>query len=319
MRYALCMDGTLPKSEAGDVIFVYSGGKDGYLNVELQRSIFDRGRDTGPWFSHVALALDAHTAFEASTPPGPDDPPTWSGSLLRGGVRFIPIPDLLLGAQSWRVLRSAKATSLPADVLSIPQPHISGLYGGEYSVDVFEGYARDVAPLLSALADTTGLSAGWTSEPADVGHRVGEEFRQRVLKYFPEHKFTFEQRTFCCSDLVRAILSVIGLMPKQDPQARVTPSALFDALTADHAWSDISDIDYSPERVEALRSQSRTPVSAHYDRVLMEAGEWRNRHEFHEIWPVVAKQLDRVHGTLDDAFDKLARLSGVKPLNDATS
>jgi hypothetical protein len=313
------MNGTLPKAKTGDVIFVYSGGKDGYFNVELQRSIFDKGREKGPWFSHVALALDSHTAFEASTSPSPGDPPTWSGSLLRGGVRFIPLPDLLLGAQFCRVLRSAQATSLHTDALSIPQPYISGLYGSEYSVKVFEDYARDVAPLLSALADSTGLSAGWTSQAADVGHRVGKEFRQRVLNRFPEHKFTFEERTFYCSDLVRAILSVIGLMPKQDPQARVTPSALFDALTADHAWRDVTDTDYSSERIEALRSQSRTPVSAHYDRVLMEAGEWRNRHEFHELWTVVTKQLDRVHGTLDDAFDKLARLSGVKPLDDATS
>jgi hypothetical protein len=308
------MDRTSPKVQAADVIFVYSSGKDGYLNVELQRSIFDKGRDKEqPWFSHVALALDSEIAFEASTGPEADDPPTWSGSLLRGGVRFTPIPDLLLGVASWRVLRSSKALTLASDALAIPQPYISGLYGSKYSIKVFKDYARDVAPLRSALADVFRIGAGWTSDPADVGHRIGEEFRQRVLRDFPEHKFTFEERTFYCSDLVRAILSVIGLMSKQDQHARVTPSTLFDLLKADPAWADVTDVDYSRERVEMWRLGSRTSVSSHYDRILMEAGEWRNRHEFDELWPVVTKQIERVNDTLDGMFHKLTRMSGGKP------
>jgi hypothetical protein len=298
---------------AGDVIFVYSGGKEGFLNVEFQRSIFDKDRNHGPWFSHVALALDSLIAFEASTRPAKDDKPTWSEVSLEGGVRFIPVADLLLGATSWRVLRSSNAESLPSGTFSIPQRYISGLYGSEYSIKVFEDYAREVAPLRLALANITGVSAGWTSDPDDVGHRIGKEFRQRVLKDYPDHKFTFEERTFYCSDLIRVVLSIVGLIPKQHRDARVTPSAFYDVLEAQAGWKDVTDVDFSKVRVDALRSDRRESVSAHYEQALIEAGDWRSRHGFTELWDLVEMTFDRFRTSLDGTTDWLNRISGAPP------
>jgi hypothetical protein len=298
------------KPQRGDVIFVYSGGKDGLVNVALQKWVFNKERDYGPWFSHVALALDDQIALETSTPPSKDDPQTWSGAQLKGGVRVIAIPDLLFGSKYWRVLRSAEAAKLPKDAFLIPKPYISGLYGSKYSIKVFENYAREVAPLVAAASDISGHSAGWTSDPTDVAHKIGEEFRKRVLEDFPNHKFIFKERTFYCSDLVRVILSVLEVVPEQDPQARVTPSSFFDQLKG-YGWEDATDQDYSNDAVQAMGLALKATVKNHYDFVVGEAQYWSGTHGFDELWSVVEKKKDAIDKKLEGYIHQLNRLSGI--------
>jgi hypothetical protein len=55
-----------PTPRPGDVIFVYSPTVNSCLSCLVQRFKLTSGDRSGPWFSHVAIALDEDTAFEAS-------------------------------------------------------------------------------------------------------------------------------------------------------------------------------------------------------------------------------------------------------------
>jgi hypothetical protein len=296
---------------AGDVIFVYSGGKDGFFNVSLQRWVFDSARASNEWFSHVALMLDDGIALETSTQPSANER-TWSGATLGGGVRLITLEDLLLGSQRWRVLRSPGALQLPRNTFDIEREYVSGLYGTQYSVKAFDNPARSAAPLLAWLADTTGQSAGWTSHPEDVASQVGQEFRARVLRDYPDHKFRFHEQTFYCSDLVRVVLSRTEVLPPQDRSVTVTPSALFDQLR-NAGWTDVTDSDYAAAAVATMAEGPKSTVKDRYDIAVSRARFFRSDHGFNELWDVVDKSYQRVIGTLEDMQDKLFRIGGVKP------
>ena len=300
------------KPQAGDVIFIYSGGKDGFFNVALQKWKFDSGREKGPWFSHAALALDDQIAIEASTAPLEGDPPTWSGSQLTGGVRMIALPDLLFASKDYRVLRNPKAATLPDDTFAIEKPYISGLYGSKYSIQAFEDYMREKAPVLAFFSDATTLSTGWTSEATDAAHEIGDEFRSRVLKDFPQHKFALEESTYYCSDLVRVILSAVGIIPKQDRNIRITPSALFDQLSQS-GFEDVTDRCYSQEHLDDMARVMKISVQNHYDSAVRDAHFWSGKQGFDDLWAVVEKQYDHATRVLDGHIDNLMRMAGASP------
>jgi hypothetical protein len=280
----------------------------------MQRHQFDSGRTNGPWFSHVAIALDGQLAMEASTPPGKDDPLPWSGSQLEGGIRLIPIPDLLLGAKRWQVLRSPKAAALPKEALEIKQPYVSGIYGSRYSIQLFEDHVREAAPFLAFLSDASGLSEGWTSEATDPAHKIGEEFRARVLKDMPDHKFALEESTYYCSDLVRVLLSRVDLIGEQDRTIRISPSALFDVLKA-AGFDDVTEQDYSLAAVRAIPQEHR-PISVrnHFMATMVQIKFFAGDHGFKDLWDVLEKKVAAFNQSLEDTQHKLFRMMGIPPI-----
>jgi hypothetical protein len=304
-----------PVPKAGDVIFICSGGKDAFFNVWMQRHQFDPGRTNGPWFSHVAIALDSQLAMEASTPPGKDDPLPWSGSRLEGGVRLIPIPDLLLGAKRWQVLRSPKAAVLPKDALDIRQLYVSGIHGSKYSIKLFEDYVREAAPFLAFLSDASGLSEGWTSEATDPAHKIGEEFRARVLKDMPRHKFKLQESTYYCSDLVRVLLSKVDLIGQQDRTIRISPSALFDVLKGG-GFEDVTEQDYSLAAVNAIPQENQaTSVRDHFLATTAQIKFFAGDHGFNDLWDVLDEKVAAFNQSLENTQDKLFRMMGIPPIS----
>jgi hypothetical protein len=302
------------RPEPGDVLFVYSGGKDGFFNVWLQKNRFDTGREHGPWFSHVAVALDHEIALETSTAPAPGDAPTWSGSVLTGGVRIIAMQDLFAGSRTWRVLRSPQAAALPEDTFAVEKPYVSGVYGSQYSIQAFEEYVRSIDPLLALFSDATGMSGGWTSEATDAAHQIGEAFRERVLRDFPDHQFALTESTYYCSDLVRVVLSSVGLIPAQDRRVRITPSALFD-LFLTYGFADVTEREFSPESVAALLESGRDEAKMRHDFAAGHARFWSGKHGFKDLWDVVEKEHAKVLDYLDEKQNKLFGLMGIGDKN----
>jgi hypothetical protein len=298
------MSQELPKPQPADVIFVYSKGKDAFLNVALQKWIFDKERDHGPWFSHVALALNDRLGLEASTAPSDADEPTWSGVELKEGVRLILLPDLLIPSRDWRVLRNAKASELAKDALEIKQPYISGVYESEYSIEAFQEYAANSASLIAGVSDIFGFGDDWTSAPNDVAAKVGQDFRNRVLRDFPDHEFSFESRNFYCSKLVIAILGVVGLLPDRDVDARVTPSALFDELKG-MGWDDVTDGSYPEDQVQGWDATSKVPWQTDYFDGVGQAQFWSNHEAFDELWRIVEKQFAHADRRIQAYLDLL--------------
>jgi hypothetical protein len=306
------MSQEVPNPLPGDVIFVVSEGKDALFNIGMQQWIFDKGRKHGPWFSHVAVALDDRLALEASTAPSEDALPTWSGVSLKGGVRLILLPDLLIHATERRVLRSPKATEITKDTLDIKQPYIAGLYGSEFSIKVFKEYAEKVAPLLTGLSDLLGHSQGWTSIPDDVASKVGEDFRTKVLKDSPYYKFAFEARTFYCAELVIAILGIVGLLPERFAKARITPSVLFDELETT-GWTDATEKDFSDSAIHGWAESGKVPWQTAYFNGVGCAQFWRNHYAFEEIWKLIEIAFGQAAKRLEGYTDLLNRLRGAPP------
>jgi len=299
-----------PKPVPGDVVFAVSRGKDPRLNIALQRWILDPARKHGPWFSHVALVLNDRLALEASTAPAAEDK-SWSGVELKEGVRLILLPDLLIDAEKACVLRTPAAATLGPDAFSIQKPHISTAYGSEYSINIFADYVRQTAPVIASIADGLGYSTGWTSLPVDAATQVGNDFRTQVLKTFPQHKFSLEARTYYCSELIVAILGIVGLLPAQYANAKLTPSGLYDALLA-NGWEVVTQEDYSPEALCSWSESDKTPWQTAYYFGIGEAQFWRNHWSFEEMWGAVEKFLVHTNEALDAWKDKFDRLRGTR-------
>lgn len=260
---------------------------------------------------HVAIALDDSLALEANTPPSSDDDPTWSGVSLKGGVRLILLADLLVSTTERCVLRNPYAAQLRKDALDFQRPYIAGLYGSEYSIKVFEEYAKEVAPFLTWLSKLFGYSKGWTSTANDVAAKIGDMFRDRVIKHAPQHKFTFESRTFYCSELVIAILGFIGLLPESYAKGRITPSTLFDQLKAG-GWTDVS-YTYSSDNAIHEWHTEKSRLENIYLNGIGSAQFWRNHYGHEEMLEPIRAFLDRTDKSLVGYIDLLDRLRGVQP------
>ena len=233
---------TQKSPQPGDVIFIYSGGRDAFGSCILQRVVLNPS--TGPWFSHVAIALSSRVAIEASTA-ADEGQPTWSGATLGKGVRLQLLPDLIIPATTYAVLRNPNATDL-SEQFDVRTPHISRILGSGYSTKPLVDEARKGHAALDALIP--GEWFQWTAKPDRIAEalRNDPEFRSGIERHLPAGEALASMSDYFCSQLASTLLSRAGVL--SESPALETPCTLFDRLAA-AGWSDVTSAAYGPEMI----------------------------------------------------------------------
>lgn len=251
--------------EAGDVLFVLSGSKWSLGSCAAQVIVDGAARVHGPWFSHVAVALDDRLAIEATTAPEADDA-WWSGIPQEAGVRLVTLPDLFLPTTQRSVLRRPAHLSWPAGALDPTVAPLLEWYGSRYALDELQQTAVDTQSVGTRALQLLGMDfSTWTSHASDLATRMGvdDSLRQRVADQCPSVCLP-ESRTFYCSQLAGDLLTHAGLAAS-DVVRTLTPTGLHHTLQR-LGWRDVTEECCGESQLAAWREGRTTPWEmAYYD------------------------------------------------------
>jgi hypothetical protein len=245
-----------PAPEPGDLLFLNSLDTETKVSGYIQRKIDPDAAPSDRTFGHVAIVIDRILALEAVPAPDPKDldkqlvrlPHTvevgkWSRAELRGGVRLIPIADLVVPAMhpsaELVVLRSPDVDTAARSNLTPLHPTILRLLGSQYSIDALKEKAKTV--FAGRLAKFIGAKVDWTSFPIDLATRIDidDALREQTEGMFPDYALPDLARTYFCSRLILACLRIAELLPANVATEMTTPTGLYQLLT-DREWTDVS-------------------------------------------------------------------------------
>ena len=201
-------------------------------------------------------ALDRNLALEASPAPNKlpkgHEPPRlaatvefgeWSDTELMGGVRLIPIADLVIPKmrrlRRVRVLRAPEETG-SAFALDYLDPQVLRRLGARYSIDVLRAKA---AAIIRRLPKEVVAKFEWTSAPADIATYLDldEELRVKIEQIIPGLDLPPAARAYFCSQLVVEVLELSGLRHARPMDAKMTPTGLATTLSRE-GWRDVSTL-----------------------------------------------------------------------------
>jgi hypothetical protein len=270
--------------QPGDVIFTYSGGKESFDSCVMQRLLFDRL--IGPWFSHVAVALDSSVVLEASTAPE-DNASTWSGVMLSGGVRLQLIPDLLASSTGYIALRHRSAKDL-INSFGTQVPRIALMLGSGYSTRSLIEAARHASLILKHLVSEESFD--WHASPDFIARtlRQDSELRAGIEKHLRAGESLAPEKEYFCSQLVGMLLWRASLI-RSEP-GTITPCGLFDLLK-DADWQDVTEQAYGASNRERWQ---RTPVSDWQRQYAEEVGVARFFRESEHVLPMLNHLGDKL-------------------------
>jgi hypothetical protein len=248
------------RPEPGDVLFLNSPStgaistmvnrnKVSHLVGRLLSGLVQKQLDPAPGnktFHHVAIVIDGLLALEAMPAPNPEHregrvfelPHTvevgkWSGAELRGGVRLIPIADLVVPVMApggeLVALRSADANMATQSTVTPLRSEIVRALGSQYSLQVLKDKAETDFPMLTRLF---GRWINLSSWPSDFATRVGVEtsLRESLEARFPDFVLHEAARTYFCSQFVLHYLRITGLCEPDTGTETATPSGLHQLL-----------------------------------------------------------------------------------------
>ena len=293
-----------PTPKPGDVIFIYSSGKESVISGFVQRVIFPSDNILGPWFSHVAIALSDQIAFEASTPAAEDDPPTWSGVTPEGGARLILLPDLLIPAKRRAILRHPHAATIAQSKFDMSSRHIAGLYGSSYAIQALRESFEEAVPILAKLIPASQFD--WFA-PAD---RIAEdlrgnpEFKAKILEKLGDGSFASVNHSFFCSQFVMKILGYLGLFDENEADRNITPCALYDRLITQE-WIDVTGTDYPDEVIGNWVPRSKSDWQTTYTSALASIKFWRAKYPESAALEILSDTFRHQSNKLDDTIGKL--------------
>jgi hypothetical protein len=257
-------------SEPGDVLFINSYSTWAKGSVWLQKQLDPDAARSSQTFTHVAVALDDMLALEAMPDPAPGHSNSisfmfpdsvakgeWTEAELRGGVRLIPIPDLVIPAMrsgaTLIVLRSgdtAARSSLTATDLAILRR-----LGSEYSLDDLKAKAerRFGERITRAVSSRIHL----TSSAADLATHINvdDALRKQIEVMFPDYIPPDEARSFFCSQVVIPCLTQAGILTVDTATELTTPTGLYQLLS-DRNWLDVSALYHCAPEVERYFDRS---------------------------------------------------------------
>jgi hypothetical protein len=239
----------------GDVLF-FNSFDIGTIVSRIAQTKLDPDADGAiRTFGHVAIAISSLLALEA-VPSDPEDMRgqtavlkdtvaigTWTGSELRGGVRLIPIADVVVpamrGGKEMIVLRTLDVNEEALSKFTPFNPEVLRMLGSQYSIDLLRDKAGARVP--KALIDFFGSKFDWTSAPIDLSTRIGvdREFRKRVEERLLDYSLPDAARTYFCSQAVIKCLKIAELVPNDLATDLTTPSGLY-RLLVDRKWLDVS-------------------------------------------------------------------------------
>lgn len=240
---------------AGDVLFCSSNDIGTFVSRLVQQRLDPDATGAARSFGHVAVVISNLLALEA-VPSNPKDMRgqtatlkdtiaigEWTGVELRGGVRLIPLADLVVPAmqrsEELMVLRSLDADEEALSTFSPHHPVVLRMLGSRYSIDELREQVVTWGPknVMSFLAS----SMDWTSAPTDLATRVSldPELRKSIEERFPHYSLFEVARTYFCSQAVIRCLRIVGLIPDDFATELTTPTGLYRLLT-DRKWADVS-------------------------------------------------------------------------------
>jgi hypothetical protein len=241
----------------GDVLFLNSPDVETFVSRFAQTKIDPNAVAATRTFGHVAVTITDVLAIEA-VPTDPKDligkSPTlphtvkigeWTGSELRGGVRLIPIADLVIPEMRRGghvvVLRTLDADEPKLSNFSPYHEGVQRILGSEYSIDVLKEQAGSIVP--KALVDLIGPKFKWTSEPLDFATFVDVDpaLRHRIEERLPSYALPEVARTYFCSQVAAKCLEFAGLIAEEITTALTTPSGLYRILI-DLKWIDVTNL-----------------------------------------------------------------------------
>jgi len=164
------------RPESGDVLFLKPKCRDSKISIAIQRRIDPNSYVTELSFSHVAIVLDDIPALEAMPVdqskvksekfglPRTVELGKWTGSELRGGVRLVPIADVVMPAvNDNRGLAVLRTKNVGGEVSSTLNPTGSGRRA--------ERRSENLAPVASVCAALGHFGGG--------AFRLGSERREQ--------------------------------------------------------------------------------------------------------------------------------------------
>ena len=257
----------------GDVLFFNWPDIETFVSRYAQTKLDPDAEEATRTFGHVAVTITDILAIEG-VPVDPKDligkSPTiantvkigeWTGSELRGGVRLIPIADLVIPTMMRGgdviALRTLDADEGELSKFSPYHDGVLRMLGSQYSIDILKDRARSILP--TKLLSLVGHKFNWTSKAMDLASMVDidPELRRRVEEHLPNYSLPEAARTYFCSQLVAKCLEFAGLIPENTATPSTTPSGLYRILL-DRKWIDVTTF-YNWER-DADRYLHRTPL-----------------------------------------------------------
>ena len=263
--------------KVGDVVFVSAEGKESAASQIIQKFVDPDARKSRRCFSHVAVVIDSLLALEAV--PAPDSSPSfelpgavelsaWTKSELRGGVRLIPIADLIIPQLEKGTLAVVRAAIPPCETFSLSHPVVLALMGSSYSIENLKTSALAWFP--RTIADALSNKVNWTSRASDLAALadLSPELRENIAARFPNYALPAATRTYFCSQLVITCLELAGMLSPDKTTELTTPTGLYQLLESND-WTDVTKLYASADREAYLGMQRSSIRGSYYSRLAL--------------------------------------------------
>lgn len=269
--------------QPGDVLFFNSFDLETIVSGIAQTKIDPDANEATRTFGHVAIVISNLLALEA-VPSDPDDMQSriatlrdttaigkWTGSELRGGVRLIPIADLVVPIMhdefEFVALRTLDVGDELVSNFTPFHRDVLPMLGSQYSIELLR--QKTEARIPKALHRYLKSKFDWSSIPNDLATRIDidPDLRTRIEKSLPDFSLPDAARTFFCSQAVIRCLRLSGIMPSDWGTDLVTPTGLY-RLLVDHKWVDVSVLYRCAPDAKAFQNMSPMTHSASYTSTL---------------------------------------------------
>lgn len=306
----------LTTANSGDVIFLANADAGTKASICLQPLIDPDAKSCTRQFGHVAIVIGDLIALEAMPSDVSDGTATealtgeWSGASLASGVRLLPIADLVVPAMregsDILVLRCPDAPEHILDGMGAAHPAIAAMIGSAYSIELLKEQAKTIFwPKLVDLADP---KLGGRSVPRDLATRVGldVDLRNFILEKFPGIDIPRAAQTYFCSQLVIAVLKIVGLLPEETATDLTTPTGLC-ALLTEKGWTDVTKVYRCPPDTDRFFAMTPAGTDASYTNSRAIAGIAAQHASSSLEANILRSALQKMSARCDEVLDKLGK------------
>jgi hypothetical protein len=300
---------------------VFSGGKGEWqsvLSVALQPLSDETAKNAQRSFSHVSIVIDDRFALEAVPLDDYGAVGEFSGATLRGGVRIIPVLDLVVPlwqrGSSFIVLRHRNA-SHAASAFRLDSRSVLELLGSEYSLNGLRDAAETKLRVLPQRAlDWLRQSFNWSSPPSNLGAAlIDDQTRRSLERTIPGYTFPFKNCSYFCSKLAAEVVSTGGLAAFTDSLDRITPTGLYVRLAGSPDWSDATDSAYSDAGLRESAASSPASCRAAYESVVEGVDLALQSMGLGSVVDLMTAGTDKVHADLQRASELMKQLGWDDP------